>query len=83
MITSDYIEARDFAGEEPGMAFGVVMGNRDWREIVCRLDQQLWGRKVGKIGPTHVALDSSMEPTASRWYYLRESFEEHLSRLSR
>jgi hypothetical protein len=81
--TSDIAEARTFLQEEPGMAFGCVMGQRDWREIVCRLDPHLFGCTVGKIGPVHVALDRSMQPTESRWYYLRSSFEEHLGRIPR
>jgi len=80
--TSDYLEAnggRD--GDEPGMAHGCVMGRKDWLMIVCRLVPGLMGCKVGQVGNVHVACDTSMEPTASRWYYRREAYEEHLQRL--
>jgi len=71
----------DLAGVEFGPAHGCVMGQRDWREIVCRLVPGLYGCKVGMVGHTHVACDSSMPPTAAKWYYNRASFDEHMGRL--
>jgi hypothetical protein len=82
VISSDYIEAKGGRdGEEPGFAHGVVMGRRDWLNIVCRLEPGLMGCKVGMCGRFQVACDTSMPPDASRTYYTRERYEEHLSRL--
>lgn len=80
-VTSDYLAYREAHGEEPGAAFGCVMGYRDWREIVCRLDGRLFGCSVGKIGPVHVALDRSMQPSDSRWYFDRAGWENHVARI--
>ena len=79
--TSDYVETRAATGEEPGWAHGCVMGRKDWLMIVCRLEPRLTGCKVGQVGRYAVACDTSMEPTASRWYYSRERYEEHVANL--
>lgn len=82
LATSDYNEAKGGRdGEEPGWPHGVVMGRRDWLMIVCRLEPGLMGCKVGIVGRYQVACDTSMEPSTSRFYYSRENYEAHLSRL--
>lgn len=80
MISSDIHETRAEAGE-PGLSYGVVMGRRDWLMIVCRFEPHLTGQRVGTCGRYAVACDTSMEPTAQRWYYSRDRFEEHVARL--
>jgi hypothetical protein len=81
MISSDYLETKAENGADPGWAHGVVMGRKDWLEIVCRLEPGLMGCRVGRVGRYAVACDVTMEPTASRWYYSRDRYEEHLARL--
>lgn len=82
LVTSDYLEVKGGRdGEEPGWAHGCVMGRRDWLNIVCRLEPGLMGLKVGMCGRYQVACDTSMPADASRWYYSRAGYEEHLSRL--
>lgn len=82
-ISSDYLEVKGGRdGDEPGWAHGVVMGRKDWLEIVCRLEPGLMGCVIGKVGRYHVACDKTMEPTASRWYYSAERFNEHVARLA-
>lgn len=82
MISSDYLEVKGGRdGEEPGWPHGVVMGRRDWLMIVCRLEPHLMGLRVGMCGRYQVACDTSMQPDASRTYYSRELYEQHLARL--
>lgn len=82
LATSDYLDVKGGRdGEEPGWAHGVVMGRKDWLEIVCRLEPGLLGCKIGMVGRYHVACDTSMGPTDSRWYYGRLAYEQHIARM--
>ena len=80
-MTSDYVQTREELDAEPGLAYGCIMGRKDWLMIVCRLVPGLMGCKVGKVGAVQVACDTSMNPTASMWYYSRDRYEEHVSRI--